>query len=333
MNERKKLRPGGGVGAGGGLGSVGENVAGFGAGLGGENVAGYGSGLGGENAAGYGAGFAGDNVAGHSSGLGGENVAGLGTGHSAAVSGENIARLGKRWGKGLVKWLCLAAFIAAGAFVVTDMPKAVESLLPVVNTVRMQKGSFCPTVQGSGVIYTAGEALWYVKVAVNESDVRRLEVGQNAVLNGAAFDDGAYSAAVLSISDVARQSTNGLTIETVVDVVLVIENPDEYLRSGYTAQAVIETGEARDVLLVPYEVICQDDGGEYVMVLRGNNAVRADIVTGAELAAGAELLSGLVETDEIITVPEDVLSKKLVKRAPDIAEETAQRTAQEEVQD
>lgn len=226
--------------------------------------------------------------------------------------------------KKFLKWLCLVLFIGSGVYTVFAVPEAVESFLPTVNTVRPEKAEYCRTVQGSGIILTTekesnsylNEETWLVQIAVNESEIRFIEKGQTAELRGAAFDDGIYTAKVMNISNTAHQVqvNSGLIIETVIDVTLQIENPDENLRAGYSVQALINIGEPREVWVVPYEVICQDEASEYVYILKGNIAKRCDIKTGAELAEGAELLFGLYETDEIITSPESVESGGLVKR-------------------
>lgn len=217
--------------------------------------------------------------------------------------------------KSVLKWLSLALFLGSGAYAAVYVPVAVENFLPSVNTVYPEKAEYCRTVQGSGLVLSL-ENGWLAQVSVNESDIRLVEKGQKAVLNGAAFDDGAYTAKVLSIADSAMQvmSANGLTVETVVEVTLKIENPDKNLRSGYTAQAVINVDEPREVIIIPYEVICQDDEGEFVYILNGNTAVRKNIITGAELSEGTELVAGLFETDEIITATENITGSMLVKK-------------------
>lgn len=219
--------------------------------------------------------------------------------------------------KSKLKWVLLALFAMAGGYFALSAPETVEIFLPTVEVVRAEESEHFEQVSGLGTITLARDIsgdTWMVCVVVNESDIGNVEVGQRATLSGAAISDGVYTATVNSISNVARQQTNGFTYETVVDVVLTIDNPDEHLRSGYTAQARIATGELRQILTVPYSVIRQDDEGEYVYVLQNHRAIRRNIVTGAELAEGAELLGGLMEADEIITVPDEIMPDALVKK-------------------
>lgn len=230
--------------------------------------------------------------------------------------------------RNVTKWLCLGAFLCFGGYAAISAESAVAGFLPEVQTVALQKATYCRTVNGGGnIIRTPSD--WRVSITVNESDIRHVRTGQKAALHGAAFDNGVYVASVVEIADTARISG---TYATVVDVVLKIENPDENLRSGYTAQADIEIGEPREILVVPYEAVEQDDEGEFVYVVGKKSEISSDgdkesvitsasrrgIVTGAELSGGAEVISGLTEADEVIIPPEeaarvDINGIKLVK--------------------
>jgi len=214
----------------------------------------------------------------------------------------------------IIRIAILAGILAAGAFSVAKTPEAVMSFLPKVDTVTLTATDYCETVSGAGEI-TAGV---YVNVFVGERDIRKVKLGQEADIIGAAFEDGVYTATVCDIDNEAVKKQGEYAYETMVRVTLKIDNPDEDLRSGYTARAEIKTGKTKKVYIIPYNAIGQDDAGEYVYVLAGNKAARRDIVTGAELADGAEVVGGLNPGDEVISHPENVGDSKLVmKRADD----------------
>ena len=211
----------------------------------------------------------------------------------------------------IFKIAVISVILAAGWLAVFNMPKAVESFLPVVQTVTITPTEYTRTVSGAGIITQTHEG-WLVTVSVGESDIRLVEIGQSAALSGAAFDDEIYTAAVYDISPLAVRRQGDFSYETVVEVTLKIENPDEELRSGYSARADIKTSAAQTVFIVPYSVIMQDDVGEFVYLLSGNTAVRRNIVTGLELSDGAEVLEGLGSEDKIIASPESVSENALV---------------------
>jgi len=224
----------------------------------------------------------------------------------------------------------LAVILAAGWIAVFNIPEAVESFLPVVETVQMTPVEFNRTVTGSGIITQTPDG-WYVTVAIGESDIGKVSVGQSAALSGAAFDDGIFTATVERVSDIASHQQTQFTQETVVSVTLKIDNPytviisgssgttgesGGILRSGYSARADIFTDEPRTVFIIPYSVINQDDIGEFVFVLAGNKAIRRNILTGIEMANGAEVVSGLRISDNIISNPASISENALVNPAP-----------------
>ncbi|MCL2019688.1 MAG: hypothetical protein FWG70_08020 [Oscillospiraceae bacterium] len=214
----------------------------------------------------------------------------------------------KKW----LKWAFLVLFVSAGAWASIIAPQATLSMLPEVETTSLKQYKYRELVRGAGLIYNIEERC-FLTAAVREKDINAVKIGQPAELYGAAIGDGEYKAVVLEIADFARQTEVYGVTETVVDVVLEVVNHKEFIRSGYTAEVIIEVGEPRDLLLIPYEVINQDERGEYTLVLAGNTALRRELITGLELAEGAELLAGVREGDELIINPEQFAENMLVK--------------------
>lgn len=205
----------------------------------------------------------------------------------------------------------LLAFGVCGYFA---MPDAVAASVPAVATVRLAETVYCETVCTDGIIMR-DEDSWLLMSPVIERDIPRICVGQTAVLSGAAIGEGKYTAVVTEISSSARQQTGMAGVETVVDVTLTIANPDEQLRTGYTATAEISTADSRVIRIVPYSVICQDEQGEYVYIISDDKTVRrCNVETGAELSNGTEILSGLPLGCDIICEPEKVTENALVQK-------------------
>ena len=239
--------------------------------------------------------------------------------------------------KGIIfKVAVLAVIVVTGFITVFNIPDTVESFLPTVTTTQLNQTEYLQTVSGSGVILRndlteSGEPEWLVSVLISEGDIRQVEVGQSADISGAAFDDGIYTATVRHIDSDAMPTYGDFldrVRETMVEVTLVINNPDTVvisgnsgtsgesggiLRNGYTARADIHTAQTRSIGIAPYSSVMQDEHGEYVYVLVGNKAVRRDILTGIELTDGVEVVSGLSGKDRIIVMPHDIDEDMLVK--------------------
>jgi hypothetical protein len=216
----------------------------------------------------------------------------------------------------IFKIAIIAVILAAGWIAVFNIPDAVESFLPTAQTITMTPAEHHQIVSGTGVItqrFHNGD--WFVTVAIGERDIRRVRIGQPATLSGAAFDDGIYTASVYDIDTLATTRQGAFASETVVEVTLKINNPEDErgeLRPGNSARADIQTGDSEQIFIIPYSVIMQDDVGEFVFVLAGNSVVRRNIMTGAELSEGAQVLAGLSEYDQIIAFPESVSDGQLV---------------------
>lgn len=213
----------------------------------------------------------------------------------------------------IIKTAVLAVILSAGAVAAAKMPQAVESFLPVISTVKPQKASYCPTVSADGVLCVDEKGRWSACVSVSEADIPHVELGQTAILSGAAIGDGNYTATVSSISDTAHISAAAGSGRTVVDIVLTLDNPDSLLRSGYTVKAKIKTDDERTICMLSYDLILQDEKGEYVYVLKDETALRREIVTGTELSEGAEIVSGIGFDDDIVENPEKLSGDTRVK--------------------
>jgi HlyD family secretion protein len=100
-----------------------------------------------------------------------------------------------------------------------------------------------------------------LQVAIDEADVGEVQQGQSATFTVDAFPGRTFPATItrvdlgsnLSASAASSSSTTASTSATVVSyaATLSVANPDQKLRPGMTATAVITTNSRPDVLLVP----------------------------------------------------------------------------------
>ena len=135
-------------------------------------------------------------------------------------------------------------------------------------------------------------------VSVGESYIEDLHEGDPVVITGSGFSK-TYTGFVQKIYPTAYKSTIGG--ETVVDVELAIEEPDQNLKPGFTIQAQITTDTEREILTVPYQSVQQDENNqEYVYVAQGSTPVRREIQTGLELVEGVEVVEGLSAEDVVL---------------------------------
>jgi len=85
------------------------------------------------------------------------------------------------------------------------------------------------------------------------------------------------------------------------ETTLSLDTQQEGIKSGMTADIVVETNKKENVLMIPINVIEKIDGLERVQVKNGKQIEDRIIQTGLEGNDYAEVISGLNEGEEIIT--------------------------------
>lgn len=185
--------------------------------------------------------------------------------------------------------------------------------LPVVEVTVLKEQTVEQTVRCTGKIEEAGGKTQaaaasgnkvQVRVAVPESRLKQVAVGQRARITGAAFGEDYYTGTVVSLGKSAYTAPSG---GTVVDAVIALDATDPSLRCGLTAKAGICVERVENGLVVPYACLQEEeDGDAYVYVLRDARAVRCAVTVGEELADGALVTEGVAAGDVLITNPDDV---------------------------
>ncbi|OQB24583.1 MAG: macrolide transporter subunit MacA [Firmicutes bacterium ADurb.Bin182] len=114
-----------------------------------------------------------------------------------------------------------------------------------------------------------------------------------------ALDEEEFNAVIEHISGIGN-NVNGITT---YDVTLELER-DDRLFSGMNAASTIVIRQKDNVLLIPLEIIEEDENGEYVYIIEdkeggGSERTRVDITTGISDGIYAEVTSGLSEGDMV----------------------------------
>lgn len=189
----------------------------------------------------------------------------------------------------------------------TETGKEIEITAPVAGVVTSVAISEQETVERNKAVMTVSASSdLQVRLAVNESQISEIKIGQRAVITGAGFHT-VYEGKVTSISSEAKQEYHTTGTETVVEVLVRIQNPKSDIKPGFSAKARIITEESKNVLVAPYEAVrADDDGKEYVYLLHGRKAVKVPVTTRKEFESGFEVLSGLKDQDTIIINPDSI---------------------------
>lgn len=162
-------------------------------------------------------------------------------------------------------------------------------------------GIACVTVQDVSLLQ--------VTASVPEEYSYLLKVGQKANITVAGANT-KVKGTIKKIMPYARQTGTILsTGETVVDVVISIDEYGMNIKPGLSATAKIITETRKNAITVPYEAIVQDNAGNmYMYVAKNGKAVKTSVLTGIELDNSVEILSGLKKPEYVIMNPDKSLA-------------------------
>ncbi len=140
----------------------------------------------------------------------------------------------------------------------------------------------------------------YVKGKVDESDIGKVYLGQQARIKVESFKDKSFTGKVTKISPMGVEKDNVTTFEVRVS----ITNPGGELKAAMTANAEVIMEEHKNVLMVPEASIVYDRDKKASIEVPDSKAQggkrKVPVQVGISNGAKTELLSGLKESDEVV---------------------------------
>jgi macrolide-specific efflux system membrane fusion protein len=135
-----------------------------------------------------------------------------------------------------------------------------------------------------------------VDAYVDETDIGKVRVGQEATFSVDAYPDREFRGKVTAIYPKALIQQNVVTY----DVVIAIDNREGLLRPDMTANTTITVAKRERVLAVPNQAVRRENGDRVVFVLDGDRLVRRPVKTGWKDKSFTEVLGGLEEGERVI---------------------------------
>lgn len=179
-----------------------------------------------------------------------------------------------------------------------------------VGTMAVQ-GNSNPTV----IMRIADTANKQILAQVDETDIGKVQVGQEATFTVDAYTDRTFTARVTKISQTdtsntwdtnsstsSSSSSSSSSSASVIYyyVTLDVNDPDDVLKLGMTARVDITTSEKQDALVVPIAALKTNDSGSYVVRVNDNGTTeQVPVKTGIYSSDYVEILSGLTEGDKV----------------------------------
>jgi HlyD family secretion protein len=135
-----------------------------------------------------------------------------------------------------------------------------------------------------------------VDAYVDETDIGKVHVGQEAVFNVDAFPDKEFRGTVTAIYPKALIQQNVVDY----DVVIAFDNREGLLRPDMTTNTTITVAKREKVLAIPNQAVRREDGDRVVFVQEGDRLVRRPVKTGWKDKTFTEVLSGLKEGERAV---------------------------------
>jgi len=136
----------------------------------------------------------------------------------------------------------------------------------------------------------------YVDIDVDEVDIRKVAPGQEATVKFDAYPELTLPAQVSEISPTA--TPEGAV--TVIEVTLELNELDERIKSGFSAEAEIIVGKAENVLIIPIEAVVENQGKNFVSIITEGQQKPVFVRLGISNEEYVEVVYGLSEGQEIV---------------------------------
>lgn len=136
-----------------------------------------------------------------------------------------------------------------------------------------------------------------VELTVPEQAIAQVRVGLPVRLTVDAYPGEEFTATVRYVSPALRVDQRALTIEAVAD------NPDNRLKPGLFATALIQQGDPSPALIVPVTAVETVAGTSRVYVVTDGRAEERIVTLGEKLAGQVEIATGVAAGEQLVADP------------------------------
>lgn len=165
----------------------------------------------------------------------------------------------------------------------------------VITKVHTQAGTGITT--SSSIITIADPKNFVFRAEVNQSDIAKIALGQQATITLDAFLDRKITGKVSEIDIAATEKSSG---NKIYYVKIALDDPSG-LKLGMSGDTEITTSFKSDVLVIPKNAIYEKNGQKFVDVLEGGQIKQRQVQTGLKgNGAVMEIVSGLNEGEKVI---------------------------------
>lgn len=178
-----------------------------------------------------------------------------------------------------------------------EVYKAIPLISPIDAEVIVAKTQAGQTVTTSDAVVVLSDEL-IVRAEVDETDIGKIKIGQEAMIILDAYPDDKIKAKVDHIY-YESQTVNNVTI---YEVDLLPESVSDFFRSGMSATVNFFEESKQNSLLIPTEAITREKGKAFVFLKQAGEAgpLKQEIATGLSDDKNTEVISGLKPADIVL---------------------------------
>ena len=170
------------------------------------------------------------------------------------------------------------------------------------------------SIAGSDLMVLANTGGMYAEVNVDEADIARVDVGQNASIVPAAFPDKSWKGTVEQVA-ISPKTQTGQSKTYLVRIRLVDRPP--HFRPGMSCRAEIATraADSAPILAVPIQAVRYEDSDDVtkksdkacIYVAKDGRARKRSVETGAADDTYIEIVKGISAGEQVVTGPAKIL--------------------------
>lgn len=178
-----------------------------------------------------------------------------------------------------------------------DVYKPAPFIAPIDGNVIVRAVEPGQTVTSSSVVLVLSDRL-IVKATVDETDIGKVKLGQQAFISLDAYPDVKVKA---SVDHIAYESTIVSNVTT-YNVDILPESVPDVFRSGMSANVDIVEKSKEDVLLIPVEAVKREKSEAFVFISqnKGQMPAKQKVETGISDGKDIEIVSGLTRNDTVV---------------------------------
>ncbi len=178
-----------------------------------------------------------------------------------------------------------------------DVYKAIPLISPIDGEVIVATTQPGQTITTSDAVVVLSDQL-IVRAQVDETDIGKVKLGQNAIINLDAYPDTKIKAKV----DHMYYESETVNNVTIYKVDLIPEDMPQFFRSGMNAAINFIENSKENILTIPFEAVFKEKDGDYVFLRQANNPepVKRAIKLGISDDKNVEIISGVNSGDTLI---------------------------------